>query len=130
MPSSTYTAYPEELQLSMSSFPILEKEPDARKLMLWTSQWCLSGCCTVARSAPGMTTRCHGAPSVRRAINTSANHPHCTPASLQLCDPKLFQLDYVKLPLAFILQYNILFQYSIIMKPQVLCLACIKYFVQ
>lgn len=75
VPSSTYTTYPEEVQLLVSSFPILEKEPTARKLMLRTPQQWSLGCCPAARSACGMVTRCDRALSVRIVINTTANHP-------------------------------------------------------
>lgn len=75
MPSSTYTAYPEKVQLLVSSFPILEKEPSARKLMLCIPQQWSLGCCTAARSACGMVTRYDQALAVRIVINTTANQP-------------------------------------------------------
>lgn len=74
VPSSAYTAYPEKVQLLVICFPVLEKEPTARKLMLRTPQQWSSGCCAAARSAGGMATRCDQAPSIRIVINTTANH--------------------------------------------------------
>lgn len=75
VPRGVYTVYPEEVQLLVSSLPVLEKEPGARKPMLRTPQHWSSGCHAAARSAREIITRCDWALSIRTAIRTTANHP-------------------------------------------------------